>query len=70
MSEQQGQGRALNNEVEENPAEKPHRLKRTQEDRGALRAITVNKRTHKIRFESETESEVTIVIEKRENQRG
>ncbi len=31
-----------------------------------IERITVNKRTHRVRFENETESEVTIVIEKRE----
>ncbi len=30
-----------------------------------IERITVNKRTHRVRFENETESEVTIVIEKR-----
>ncbi len=30
-----------------------------------IERITVNKRTHRVRFENETESEVTIVIEER-----
>ena len=29
--------------------------------------ITVNKRTHRIRFENETEDQVTIIIERRKN---
>ena len=33
------------------------------------RRITVNKRTHRVRFENETEDEVTIVIEKEGLQR-
>jgi len=32
---------------------------------GVPRKIRVNKRTHRVRFEGETESEVTIVIEKK-----
>ncbi len=40
-------------------------LKRKNADPPARR-ITVNKRTHRIRFEGETEDEVTIVVEKRE----
>ncbi len=31
-----------------------------------VKRITVNKRTHRVKFENETESEVTIVIEEKE----
>ncbi len=33
---------------------------------GVPRKIKVNKRTHRVRFENETEDGVTIVVEKRE----
>jgi hypothetical protein len=33
-----------------------------------VRTIVVDKRTHRIRFENETENEVTIVIEPKENE--
>ena len=39
-------------------------LRRDHEHPGA-QSITVNKRTHRIRFEGETEDEVTVVIEPR-----
>jgi hypothetical protein len=38
-----------------------------QSDHKSVVRRTVNKRTHRIRFEDETEDEVTIVIEKRED---
>ena len=34
-------------------------------ERQTARRIAVNKRTHRVRFENETEDEVTIVIEKK-----
>jgi hypothetical protein len=34
-------------------------------ERETVRRIPVNKKTHRIRFENETEDEVTIVIENR-----
>lgn len=37
-----------------------------RERRESVRIIRVNKRTHRLRFESETEEEVTIVIEPKE----
>lgn len=56
--------------MSENEAGKP--LKRLQEaadkiirESEAARRIPVNKKTHRIRFEDETEAEVTIVIENR-----
>jgi hypothetical protein len=41
------------------------RLKRPVGDEAPPRRIVVNKRTHRVRLENETESEVTIVIEER-----
>jgi hypothetical protein len=59
--------------VSENEAGKA--LKRLREaadsiirESGATRRIPVNKKTHRIRFEDETEDEVTIVIENRKHQ--
>lgn len=47
------------------------KLKRTVDEAiksgDQFRRLTVNKRTHRIRFENETESEVTIVVEKKED---
>ena len=36
-------------------------------ERQTVRRIPVNKKTHRIRFENETEDEVTIVIENRKH---
>ena len=36
-------------------------------ERETIRRIPVNKKTHRIRFEDETEDEVTIVIENRKH---
>jgi len=36
-------------------------------ERQTVRRIPVNKKTHRIRFENETEGEVTIVIENRKH---
>ena len=36
-------------------------------ERETIRRIPVNKKTHRIRFEGETEDEVTIVIENRKH---
>lgn len=44
------------------------RLKEMQDGRENSRTIRVNKRTHRIRFENETENEVSIVIEKKDMQ--
>ena len=59
--------------MEENETDKA--LKRLQEaaDRiiregEIIRRIPVNKKTHRIRFEDETEDEVTIVIENHKHQ--
>lgn len=45
------------------------RLKRPEEDDAPVRRIVVNKRTHRVRLENETESEVTVVIEERDGKR-
>ena len=39
--------------------------KRTEGGEGPPRRIVVDKRTHRVRLENETESEVTVVIEER-----
>jgi hypothetical protein len=46
-------------------AEREHQLKDITRD---TRRIRVDKRTHRIRFESETEESVTIVIEKKDGE--
>ncbi|HVG26187.1 MAG TPA: hypothetical protein VM865_01180 [Acidobacteriaceae bacterium] len=47
--------------------ERERSLERLAETFGGVpRKIKVNKRTHRIRFESETETGVTIVIERRD----
>jgi hypothetical protein len=58
--------------VSENETDKA--LKRLQQrvdemirERETIRRIPVNKKTHRIRFEGETEDEVTIVIENRKH---
>lgn len=38
-----------------------------QHNRAPESKLTVNKRTHRIRFENETKDQVTIVIERRKN---
>jgi hypothetical protein len=45
------------------------RLKRAGEDEAPVRRIVVNKRTHRVRLENETESEVTVVIEEKGGRR-
>lgn len=44
---------------------KSGRLKQPPEDEGPIRRIVVDKRTHRVRLENETESEVTVVIEEK-----
>ena len=44
---------------------KSGRLKEPTEEQGPIRRIVVNKRTHRVRLENETESEVTVVIEEK-----
>lgn len=44
---------------------KSGRLKQPPEGEGPIRRIIVDKRTHRVRLENETESEVTVVIEER-----
>ena len=44
-------------------------LQQKADETKAVRRITVNKRTHRVRFENETEDEVTIVIEKEGGQK-
>ena len=41
------------------------RAKRPERDEAPPRRIVVDKRTHRIRLENETESEVTIVVEEK-----
>jgi hypothetical protein len=41
------------------------RLKRPAGDEAPPRRIVVDKRTHRVRLENETESEVTVVIEEK-----
>lgn len=48
----------------------PGRAKRPTRDEAPPRRIVVDKRTHRVRLENETESEVTVVIEEREGGRG
>ena len=44
---------------------KSGRLKQPPEGEGPPRRIVVDKRTHRVRLENETESEVTVVIEEK-----
>ena len=44
-------------------------LQQKADETKAVQRITVNKRTHRVRFENETEDEVTIVIEKEGSQK-
>ena len=44
---------------------KSGRLKETSGDEAPVRRIVVDKRTHRVHLENETESEVTVVIEER-----
>ena len=44
---------------------KSGRLKEPAESDAPLRRIVVDKRTHRVRLENETESEVTVVIEEK-----
>ncbi|HEX8282651.1 MAG TPA: hypothetical protein VF588_04825 [Pyrinomonadaceae bacterium] len=46
------------------------RAKRPAGGEAPPRRIVVDKRTHRVRLENETESEVTVVIEEREGGRG
>jgi len=41
------------------------RLRRPARDEAPPRRIVVDKRTHRVRLENETESEVTVVIEEK-----
>jgi hypothetical protein len=41
------------------------RLKQREGDETPIRRIVVDKRTHRVRLENETESEVTVVIEEK-----
>jgi hypothetical protein len=43
----------------------PGREKRPAKDEAPPRRIVVDKRTHRVRLENETESEVTVVIEEK-----
>ncbi len=47
----------------------PGRLKRLGGEEAPPRRIVVNKRTHRVRLENETESEVTVVIEEKGGRR-
>ncbi len=57
-------------ELETSAAENSWGVKDTPEKQQSpappVKRITVNKRTHRVKFENETESEVTIVIEEKE----
>lgn len=44
---------------------KSGRLKEPPEGEAPVRRIVVDKRTHRVRLENETESEVTVVIEEK-----
>ena len=44
---------------------RPGRLKRPAGEEAPPRRIVVDKRTHRVRLENETESEVTVVIEEK-----
>ncbi len=44
---------------------KSGRAGQAPEDERPIRRIVVNKRTHRVRLENETESEVTVVIEEK-----
>ena len=44
---------------------KSGRLKGSAEGEAPVRRIVVDKRTHRVRLENETESEVTVVIEEK-----
>jgi hypothetical protein len=41
--------------------------KRLEEQQAGTRRITINKQTHRIKFENETEDSVDVVIEKKEH---
>jgi hypothetical protein len=43
----------------------PGRVKRPERGEAPPRRIVVDKRTHRVRLENETESEVTVVIEEK-----
>jgi hypothetical protein len=47
----------------------PGRLKRPAGEEPPPRRIVVDKRTHRVRLENETESEVTVVIEEKGGRR-
>ncbi len=57
-------------ELETSDAENSWGIKDTREKQKnpapPVKRITVNKRTHRVKFENETEPEVTIVIEEKE----
>lgn len=46
-------------------SQKSGRLKQLPEDEKPIRRIVVDKRTHRVHLENETESEVTVVIEEK-----
>jgi hypothetical protein len=48
---------------------KSGRLKEPAGDDAPIRRIVVDKRTHRVRLENETESEVTVVIEEKDGRR-
>ena len=54
-----------NIEDTEGDGRKSGRPKQPPEGEGTPRRIVVDKRTHRVRLENETESEVTIVIEEK-----
>jgi hypothetical protein len=58
--------KALDNiEMENADDARSGRRKRPEGDEAPPRRIVVDKRTHRVRLENETESEVTVVIEER-----
>ena len=54
-----------NIEDPEGGAGKSGPLRQPPEDEAPIRRIVVDKRTHRVRLENETESEVTVVIEEK-----
>ncbi len=56
-----------NSEVDEALKRLQDRVDEMIRERETIRRIPVNKKTHRIRFEDETEDEVTIVIENRKH---
>ena len=54
-----------NIENPEGSGRKSGRARQPAEDESPIRRIVVDKRTHRVRLENETESEVTVVIEEK-----